>query len=387
MQFVVSNSQLIIILARFLPNLGLIIRTMNRFLILLALLPFGTFAQMTMFGYTDFNQYFKSYVNGNYGQIEYQEVSDVGMGDEFIVYKNSQKDFKVFNGLSTKLLTNQMVHYKHSDHLIAWNINTLLYYYENGKPHNITSFGGEYAVSDSLIVYQDTRFYTLNVIYKGEVIQLMQQTAEMFMPDLLGENMVVFRDNGNVYKVFWRGEIYELGVWNGNQAFQFFTGTDMVAFNDPQSRTFAIFENGAFLDVEDMHAKKVKVGRGFVVYEDNMGNLKKYQNGQTEVIASYFTDWDAYDDVVIWNESNSLYTLVNGAKTQVAGYAVTEWKLKNDVIAIRNQLGGVSVFQGGKLTDITNITNTDFDLNGHGVMVHLMNKSVICYSDGKILRD
>lgn len=362
------------------------------FLFSLCLLPFGLKAQnpvqsQTIFGYTDFNLYFKSFVNGTYGQIEYQEVSDVGMGDEFIIYKNSQKDFKVFNGYGTKLLTNQMVTYKHSDHLIAWNIQTLLYYYEDGKPHNITSFGGEYAVSDSLVVFQDTRFKTLNVIYKGQVIQLMQQTDDMYMPDLIGENILVFRDNGNVYRVFWRGQIYELGVWNGNQPFEFFAGTDMLAFNDPQSRTFAVFENGQFLDVEDMFAQNVKVGRGFVVYEDNMGNLKKYGKGNTETLSSFYNGWDAYDDVVIWTESNSLYTMYKGEKTKVAGYAVSEWKLKNDLIAFRNQLGGVSAFRNGVLTDITNITDTDFDVNGHGVMVHLMNKSVICYSDGKTYRD
>lgn len=360
---------------------------MRLFVLGICLFPLTIFSQSTIFGYTDFNLYFRSFVNGIYGQIEHQEVSDVGMGDEFIIYKNSQKDFKVFDGTSTKLITNQMVNYKHSDHLIAWKLANLLYYYEDGKPHNITNFGGEYAVSDSLVVFQDTRFYTLNVIYKGKVIQLMQQTSEMYMPDIIGENLLVFRDNGNVYKVFWRGEIYELGVWNGNQAFQFFAGTDILAFNDPQTRTFAVFENGQFMDVEDMHARKVKAGRGFVVYEDNIGNLKKYSKGTSEQLSSYYNEWDAYDDVLVWNESNSLYTQYNGEKKQIAGFAVTEWKLKNDVIALRNQMGGVSVFHNGKLTEITNITDTDFDLNGHGVMVHLMNKSVICYSNGNVFRD
>ncbi len=357
-------------------------------ILLLTLLLFPSFSfSQALFGYTDFNLYFKSFVNGNYGQIEHQEVSDVGMGDEFIVYKNSQKDFKVFNGTSTKLITNQFVNYKHSDHLIAWKLASLLYYYEDGKPHSLTNWGGEFAVSDSLVVFQDTRFYTLNVVYKGQVIQLMQQTADMYMPEIIGENILVFRDNGNVYRVFYRGEIFELGVWNGNQPFQFFAGTDMLAFNDPQSRTFAVFENGAFMDVEDMHAKKVKVGRGFMIYEDNMGNLKRYSKGNVENVSSYFNEWDAYDDVFVWNESNSMYTMVGKEKVKVASYEVKEWKLKNDVIAIRNQMGGVSVFHDKKLTEITNIPETDFDLNAHSVMVHLMNKSVICYYNGRVYRD
>jgi hypothetical protein len=207
------------------------------------------------------------------------------------------------------------------------------------------------------------------------------------MPDVLGDNMVVFRDNGNLYKVFWRGEIYEIGVWNGNQSFQFSAGTNIVAFNDPNSRTFAVFQNGQFVDVEDMFVTKMKACRGFVVYEDIQGNLNYYGNGDQKELASFYQSWDAKDDVVMWGEANSTFTLKNGEKTKVCNYSVTEWKLKNDVIAFRTNMGGVGANIKGETKEITTLNNTEYEINGHGVMVVLSNKSVIVLNSGQLYRD
>jgi hypothetical protein len=308
-------------------------------------------------------------------------------GDELVAYNNSQRDFKVYYNGASRLLTNQNVSYKASDHLLAWNIGPIINYFEAGKSHTITSFGGEYVVTDSLIVFQDTRYNTVNVIYQGQVMQLFQTTGDLYMPDVVGDNILAFRDNGGLYKVFWRGQIFELGVWNGQQALQFYAGTDMLAFNDPINRTFAVFENGEFLDVESIFVNKIKACRGFVVYEDTQGTLRYYGKGERRELASFFQFWDAQDDVVFWGESNSAFTLSGGERKMVCNYSPKDWKLKNDVIAFRNNLGGVSGFVGGTGKDITNLTNTEYAITGHAVCITQTNRSVIVWWNGAIYRD
>lgn len=359
---------------------------MKKYLLFLLLLPAVGFAQ-GIFPYVDFNNYFKVFDGGQFTQIEYQIVSDVFYGDELIAYNNSQRDFKVYYGGHTQLLTNQNVSYKASDHLLAWNIGPIINYFESGKPHVITSFGGEYTVMDSLIVYEDTRYNTVNVVYKGKSIPLYQLTDDLYMPEAIGDNIIAFRDNGNFYKVFWRGQIYELGVYSGVNKLEFFAGTDMLAFNDPSTRTFAIFENGEFMDVESIYVNKIKACRGFVIYEDVQGNLKYYGKGVRKDLASFFQFWDAKDDVVFWGESNSAFTISNGEKKQVCNYSPKDWALKNDVIAFRSNLGGVSCFMKGALKDITNLSNTDYFINGHLVGITQANRSVIVYSDNQTYRD
>ncbi len=359
---------------------------MKKILFFFFCIPFVGSTQ-SIFTYVDFNQFFQACNNGYFLQIEHNAVADVRMGDELIAYTNSQRDFKVYTGKETKLLTNQIVQYKLSDHLLVWNIGPIINYFENGKSRTITSFGGEYAVSDSLIVYQDVRYNTLNAIYKGQVTQLVQLTGDLYMPEILGDNVIVFRDNGNLYKVFWRGQIFEIGVWNGQQKFEFSAGTDIVAFNDPNTRTFAVFENGQFLDVEDFYVAKIKACRGFVVYEDIQGNLNYYGRGVQKELASFFQNWDAKDDVVVWGEANSTFSLKDGEKFQICNYGIKEWKLHNDVIAFRTNVGGVAASVNNVVKEITNLTNNEFEINGHGVMVVLPNKSVIVLNNGQLYRN
>lgn len=359
---------------------------MKKFAICIFLLPTLVQAQ-TIFPFTDFNNFFQVFRDGYFQQIEHNQVSDVFYGDEIVAYCNSQRDFKVYDGEQTRMLTNQIITYKASDHLLAWNIGPIINYFENGQSRIISSFGGQYEVSDSLIVYQDTRYNTVNVVYKGKAILLYQTTSDLYMPEVVGDNIVAFRDNGNNYKVFWRGEIYELGVWNGANKIQFSAGTDMLAFNDPNSRTFAVFENGEFLDVEDLHVSKMKACRGFVVYEDVQGNLKYYGKGVRKDLSAYFQFWDAKDDVVIWGESNSTYSLYGGDRKQVCNYIPKDWLLKNDVVAFRSNVGGVASWINGNFKEITTLANVEYAVNKHSVMVTLPNRSVIVLWKGELYRD
>ncbi len=352
----------------------------------LTLTQLFSFSQ-TIFAYEDFNGFIRAFSDGTFSQIEHQAITNITPGNQMIAYQNAQKDFKIYNGIATKLITNQTVQYKVSDHLIAWNLGPNLFYYEDGKPHNISSFGGNYEVSDSLIVFQDTRFRTLNVIYKGETILLTQQTSDMYMPEIVGDNMVVFRDNGNVYKLFWRGQIFEIGVSNGFQGYEFSLGKDILAFNDPSSQTFAVFQNGEFTDVESMKSRKFKAGFNAVVYEDQQGNLKRYSNGEITELASFYQGWEYQDDVILWFEANSSYTFYDNKKTQVCNFVMKDWKLKNNIIGFRTIIGGVGAFCKGEYMEITNLSNNEYSVNGEGVMVALKNKSALVYYRGKIYSD
>jgi len=50
-------------------------------------------------------------------------------------------------------------------------------------------------------------------------------------------------------------------------------------------------------------------------------------------------------------------------------------------------MGGVGASVGGVYKEVTTINNTDFIINGHGVMVTLPNRAVIVLFNGQIFRD
>lgn len=359
---------------------------MKKIAFLFCFLPFLSGAQ-TIFAYTDFNNFFKVFRDGYFMQIEHNPVSDVQIGDEMIAYMNVQKDFKIYDGKTAQMITNQIVQYKMSDHILAWNIGPIINYRVNGKSHTVTSFGGEYAVTDSLLVYQDTRYNTVNAIYNDKTYQLYQTTGDLYMPDAIGDNVIMFRDNGNLYKAFWQGKIYEMGVWSGNQGYQFSAGTDIIAFNDPATRTFAVFEKGEFMDVESVYVNKYEAGRGFIVYEDVQGNLKYYSNRDKEELSSFYQGWDVKDDVAMWNESNMTYAYIFDKKHMVCNYIPKDYELKNDVIAFRSNMGGVAGFINGELKEISNLPDLEYTINKHSVMVRQKNRSVMVLFKGQVYRD
>ncbi len=350
--------------------------------IVILFISFQGFTQVAPF--IDFNGYFQTFYKGNVRMLEMQRISSFDAGDNIAPYIDGKGNFKIYNGEKVDQIAIQNVNYKFSDYLVAWKIGSGIFCYDNGVKKQLTLFGGEYIVKDSIVVFQDTRFKTLNVLYRGEIIQLMQQTGDMTMPDCIGENIIGFKDNGDVYRVFWNGKFFEVGGTELGISFQ--GGTDVICFNDAINKTFAVFDKGIFMDVEGMYMKCYKAGRGFIVYEDLSGNLWKYQNGQKTNITDFNSGvWDVKDDVLLWNENNLYFTLFNGEKKNVCNYKPDDYSIKNNVIAFRNVQGGVSTFIDGKLNVLTNQKDATYTILGSSVLVELFNKSFLYFSEGKTI--
>jgi hypothetical protein len=336
--------------------------------------------------FQDFSGYFKTFYKDNVRTLEHQRVNSFQAGDNLVAYIDARGNFKVYDGEHTEQISIQEVSFKNSDFLLAWKIGSGIFSYDKGVKKMLTAFGGDFVVTDSMVIFQDTRFKTLNVLYRGDIIQLMQQTGEMTMPESIGENIIAFKDNGDVYRIFWNGKLFEVG--GSSLEIVFNSGTDIVCFNDAINKTFAVFDKGTFIDIESMYMKNYKSGRGFIVYEDLSGNLWKYQSGNKSNLTNFCSGvWEVKDDLVMWNENALMYTIYKDEKVQICNYLPARYFLKNKTVAYKNNIGGVSVFIDGKNTMITNQTDSDFTIYGNSVLVELFNKSFLYFSDGKLIQN
>ena len=330
----------------------------------------------------DFSGYFRSFQNGFFRQIEFQRIKNFKTGDDVVGYVDNRGNLRVFDGSKPRDLANIETEYEVSDNLMVWKIASNLNLWDDGSVRTLSYFAGQYKVMDSLVVYTDTRFNSVNVYYNGEVHELYTTVSAPHLPDHVGENIVAYRDNGNFYKVFWRGEVYELDVWHNPILFE--GGTDVVCFNDPITGTFAIFENGSFLDVEMFHVNEYKAGNGFIVYEDQGGNLQYYGNGVHETLTNFgATFWDVKDNAVIWGENNFTYAFQNNEKIEIARFTPKDYLLKNNVIAYRNIMGGVNFVENGEVKEITNQMDAEYSIHGNSLLVSLFNTSFIYYTEGR----
>lgn len=330
----------------------------------------------------DFNYFFKSFENGAFKSLDLQRIKEFKTGDDVVGYVDIRGNLRVYDGTDIQELSNVPTEYTVSDHLLTWKIGETLNLWDQGDLKTLSFRCGSYTVKDSIVVFQDTRFNTLNVYYNGDVTVLTTSIEGPRFADFIGENIVAYRDNGDVYKVFWRGGIYELDAWQGQISFE--GGTDLLAFNDPITGTFAIFENGQFLDLEEFHMNTFRVGRGFVVYENQNNDLRVYKDGNVKTISNFgASSWRVVDDVVFWKENGVSYGYQNGEKVELGRYNIDEVQLKNNVIAFRNVMGGVDALMEGKIINITNQSDSKFSIHGDKVLVELFNSSYIVQTADK----
>lgn len=355
---------------------------MKRILLFVLLFSAAPAMSQSVIPMLDFNNLMKSFENGIYRSIGLQPVREFEAGDNVVAYYDWRNNLMVHNGGNPEQISNVETEYRVSDFLLTWQIANTLNLWDNGDKRTLTFQVGSYVVTDSLVVYQDLRFNTVSVYYDGQTYELLTSSVDLHMPEFIGENIVAFRDNGDFYKVFWRGKIYELDVWH--QPYVFHGGTDMVAFNDPINGTFAIFENGEFLDVEGFHMNNYKVGNGLVVYENLNGDLMMYRKGKVEQLSNFGASfWDVRDNVVYWVENGFAHAYIDGERIKVGQFVPKDVELKNSTLAFRNLMGGVSAVQNGKVVEITNQLDAPFEIYGNSVLVELFNKNYIVLQNGR----
>lgn len=333
----------------------------------------------------DFNNFFVSFQDGFFQTIELQPILGYKAGDELVAYTDTRGNLRLYDGKSRKDVTNLTTEYQVSDHLMGFYISGSLRAYSEGKFVRLTNFARGFSVKDSIIVFEDTQYKSLNVHYKGVSTQLTAFSELDFLklPNYIGENIVIYRDNALNAFAFWRGNTYEIGNFN-EEIINYNIGTDVFCFNDPFNQSFVVFENGKFTDVEQLHVKKYKSGRGFVVYEDINGNLFRFENGEKIQLSNFSASfWDVKDDMVVWSENSYVFAFTKGEKVQVANFIPQTYLIKNNVYAFKNIYGGVSALVDGQLQEITNNVDAEFEIYGNKVLVKLFNKTNIVLSEGK----
>lgn len=334
--------------------------------------------------FEDVNDYLKVYYQGQARQLEFQRVSNFKFGDNVLAYQDGRDDLKFYNGENVMKVTNMIVSYEVSDTYLVVKASNGLYFVEpNGKPRNLTMYAGRYFVKDSLVLYEDRQMNSWNIVHKGQSSRsLMQSAGELGQPQFVGDNIVVFKDNGDEWKIFYDGAFYDFAVWM--EPIRFAVGTNIACFNDPTMNTFAVFEGGEFLDVEPQYAKSYKSGKDFIVYQDVNGTLKYYSKGKKVELSNFVDFYDVQDEAIYFIENGYAYTFYDGQKVMISNYVPKDYQIKNKVVAFRNVMGGVTAFVDGKVVEITTQQDSDYVISGNYVMVTLFNRSYTIYADGKL---
>ena len=150
---------------------NLVVMNKTAFSFLALLFPL-LFCAQPVVPFVDFNNYLRVFEKDNFQTIEFQPILSYQAGDEFVAYIDNRENLRIFNGKERKDITNLNIKYSISDHLLAYNVGTTLNMWDAGKLRTLTYFVRDYVVRDSIIVYEDTRYNSVNVYYNKQTYVL-----------------------------------------------------------------------------------------------------------------------------------------------------------------------------------------------------------------------
>ena len=127
----------------------------------------------------DFNNFFVSFQDGFFRQIEIQPIISYKAGDELVAYIDTRGNLRLWDGVERKDVTALNVQYEVSDHLLAYKIAGALKMWDAGKFQTLTTFAKDFAVKDSIIVYQDSRYNSLSVYCNKQIFPVLTYFSEL----------------------------------------------------------------------------------------------------------------------------------------------------------------------------------------------------------------
>jgi len=328
------------------------------------------------------NNRFYVFDSGLISLQEFQPVSNISVSNKYIVYTDTRGDYYVrFKGQKT-LLSRTVTKIYNTNNFLYFNIASALKVFNNGKQTVLTSFVQNYAGGDSIVVFQDQIGGNLKYFYNDSIVEFAQALGEQNLnKSIVGENVFVFKDNAGNNFGFYNHRFYEL--FSSNQYTTFSSGLNVIAFNDPQHGTFAVFRCGEVVDVEPQHVKSFKAGRDFVYYFDAARSNKVYYNNQITDLGFDLQELAVYDSIIFFKEADYGNIWYNNQIHTIFNRKVGAYQVDNGILAFQNELGGVSAFVRGEVIDVTNRKVESFWLHGSTIAMQFGPTSFSVWWNGK----
>ena len=367
----------------------------SRFTPMIKLFKFTVFAILVLLGFnnsasaqnlaafTDQNNRLYKFDAGKVTQIYYQITRELHIENQYVCFVDSKGDIYVdFYGEQTLVAQTYNKIYD-TDNLLVVQTASVIRAFDQGVKHVLTSNAMQMAVGDSIVVWQDAIGGYLKYYYKDQVHDIAMVVGNYpLRPSEVGQNVFVYKDNAGNNSAIWHGKIYDLV--STNRPVNFVAGQDVVAFNDPQSGTFAAFDNGYVVDVDAQHALQYKCGDNFIYYQDAAQTHKIFREEETMELGFDLQNINVTDSMVIFEDVGITKIWYQMEIYQIYNNKVKEYQADNGIVAYYNQWGGVSAFVRGKEIEITRTKVQTFELHGNTITMRMGPSSYWVWWNGKI---
>lgn len=300
--------------------------------------------------YVDFRNRFYIFDHGSLKLMEEQKVKSFKVGGNCVAYVDYADNFKVYMNGEVKTLEIGSVHnYAVTNHLLAYSMTDILKIYDNGETRTLSANVRDFAIGDSLIVYFDYYFNTINGYYNGKVYsRKLRLVGETIKKMEAGHNIagLITAEDRNFW-IFYRGNANLVNQFVEDVNFR--TGRDIVAYIDEPTRTFKAFYRGETYDVDNFKPLRYETGDARIVFIDAMGNFKTFYEGQVVTIMPVEpTFFKVKDSMIVYQELDRFKCFYNGIVYEVCPYIPSKYLFERDLIAYLDRTGNLQLFSKGE---------------------------------------
>lgn len=334
--------------------------------------------------FTDVNFRMYQFVRGSFQQIYYQQTRGIYVNNNFVAYVDSKGDVYVHYKGEKVLMAQTFNDIRNSDNLLLVQTASVLRVFDRGTRHILTANATGYTFNDSLVLFQDAIGGHLKYYYKDEVHDIAMVVGNYpFKGSEVGANTFVYKDNAGNNQLFWHGKFYDL--FSSNESANFRCGQDVAAFNDPQTLTFVVFDNGYIIDQEPQHALNYVCGNNFIYYKDAAEGHKVYKEEKTYDLGFDMQNIRVRDSMVVYQDVGITRIWYNEELYQIFDtQMIKNEQIDGGIMAYENQWGGVSAFVRGEEVEITRSRVEEFTLSGNVIVMRMGPSSFRIWWAGKI---
>lgn len=344
-------------------------------------LPFSLLDAQNVAAYQDQRGQFYYFDNGNITKLDHNPVEYYKLGDDFVIYRNSQDEMIYYrNGRKETLHLRPLEEdYVITGHLIYQNVGEVFRVIDH-KQNMVLSLQDDPTMvyGDSIVAFVDYNG-GLKVFYNGEKKSVHPIPPESFSAS---HNSFAFVDNRGWLYFYHDGETTQVTEDPPNM---YQLGNDYVIFNDLYDE-FKFWRAGEVTTLSDYPPTSLKLGDNIAAFVDDRDDfyiIKEGDNEATLISANAPPFFDiVHNTLVFIDEQGYLKVYDDGEIKTITPYRPQKFKYDKNVVAYVDHDGRLRAYYNGKDIAVSNDIVGNFELYGKVILFELGNMEYQIFFEG-----